>query len=200
MPPRSRARAPSTPAVTPAPGPLHTLLQRAEALSFSDTAQAEALLGRALELARAQGDPHGEGLALVILSSVYFYNSRYPEAIAANEQARALARTHQLPLIETRALSGLGINARVMGEFGQAMEHYQEALRLAQLGGDQENQMRILINIGVLRMNIGEYDLALEAQERARELAAGLGHRVGHSIATVNTVVSFTTWAATTRR
>ncbi|PTA68123.1 EAL domain-containing protein [Deinococcus arcticus] len=170
---------------------LQATLQQAEALSFSDTAQAEALLRGALAQARALRDAASEGLALVILSSVYFYNSRYAEATQANEQARALARAHNLPLIEARALSGLGINARVQGEFGQAMEHYLEALRLTQLSGDQENQMRILINIGVLRMNIGEYDLALEAQQQASELALGLGHRVGHSIATVNTVVSY---------
>ncbi|WP_235692415.1 EAL domain-containing protein [Deinococcus aquaedulcis] len=188
MPRRSQARPASG---AEAASSLQALLQQAEALSFCDTAQAEALLLGALEQARAQRNVEGEGLALVILSSVYFYNSRYADATQANQQARALARTHGLSLVEARALSGLGINARVQGEFGQAMEHYLEALRLTQLTGDQENQMRILINIGVLRMNIGEYDLALEAQRQASEVALALGHRVGHSIATVNTVVTF---------
>jgi len=60
-----------------------------------------------------------------------------------------------------------GMSAQADGEYAEAMDNYQEALKLEQ---DPIDRAYVLYNIGLIHTSNGEHDKALEAYHQALEL------------------------------
>ena len=76
-------------------------------------------------------------------------------------------------------LLGLAIIAQWQGDWEQAREHYEEALRIAQDGGDRRSEATVLFNLGELRRGQGEEAAARPLLERSLALARDLGDPTG---------------------
>jgi class 3 adenylate cyclase/tetratricopeptide (TPR) repeat protein len=140
--------------------------------------EAEAVYHRALDLMRQTADRQGEIAILAGLSEVYRRDHREAPAIAAIEQALAMARA-----LDDRACEALCLANRVYlrtSGYGQLVEmtpDAEEALRLARVCGDPKLLAEALVSLGRVLQWRGVFDRGLgylhEGVERARLTHAG---------------------------
>jgi class 3 adenylate cyclase/tetratricopeptide (TPR) repeat protein len=140
--------------------------------------EAEAVYHRALDLIRQTADRQGEIDILVGLSEVYRRDHREAPAIAAIEQALAMARA-----LGDRAGEALCLANRVYlrsSGYGQLVEmtpDAEEALHLARVSGDPKLLAEALVSLGRVLQWRGVFDRSLgylhEGVERARLTHAG---------------------------
>lgn len=80
---------------------------------------------------------------------------------------------------EGRWLNGLGLTQAALGEHRWAEEYYREALTIAEASGDLCLKVSCLGNLGVLRLNLGHPEEALQFFQEARKICAGIGDERG---------------------
>lgn len=83
-------------------------------------------------------------------------------AMTMATQARDLAVEHGLSRQHVAALIGIGVSHYFLGEYPEAFQSYQDALRLAESTGDLKQTADVLNNIGILYFVWGEHDAALD--------------------------------------
>jgi len=83
------------------------------------------------------------------------------------DQARQLAAAAGLTRLRIESLTGVGVSYYFLGEYHQALAHYQQAYDLAVGIADRRFQADALNNIGVLHFVWGEHDRALDHYFRA---------------------------------
>jgi tetratricopeptide (TPR) repeat protein len=134
--------------------------------------EAEAVYHRALDLIRQTADRQGEIDILVGLSEVYRRDHREAPAIAAIEQALAMARE-----LGDRACEALCLANRVYlrsSGYGQLVEmtpDAEEALRLARMIGDPKLLAEALVSLGRVLQWRGVFDRSLGYLHEGVELA-----------------------------
>jgi len=146
--------------------------------------EAEAIYHRALDLMRQTADRHGEIALLVAVSEVYRRDHREAAAVAAIEQALALAR-----VLGDRASEALCLANRVYlrtsgyGQLVAMTPDAEEALRLARGSGDPKLVAEALVSLGRVLQWRGVFDRSLgllhEGVELARRTHAGFLCGVG---------------------
>lgn len=104
-----------------------------------------------------------------------FSQGRYDEAVAAFEEAIAIAQELNISSAEGTLLANLGAVYDAQGLYDEALEVYQEALRLNRAIGDRESEGVTLNNIGLAYFNQSRYREALDVYQKALEINQDIG-------------------------
>lgn len=142
-----------------------SLGQSAAALVLAEQAlKIERHLGRAREIARCLGQ----------MAAILSEQQRYSDADAHLDEALDAARQ-----IGDRELEGLALQHRSrlqnnLGNYDQAVQFSQEAMRLFQQAGNLGEEMRTSNNLGLMEQNRNNLDVAQVWFEHSRKLALQL--------------------------
>jgi tetratricopeptide (TPR) repeat protein len=134
--------------------------------------EAEAVYHRALDLIQQTADRHGEIALLAELSEVYRREHRDAPAVAAIEQALAMARALGDRAGEARCLA-TRVYLRTSG-YGQLVAmtpDAEEALHLARVSGDPKPVAEALVSLGRVLQWRGVFDRSLGLLQEGVELA-----------------------------
>jgi signal transduction histidine kinase/CheY-like chemotaxis protein len=175
------------PASTRANESYDTAIERARAATFNDPAAALVHADNAIALANIEENPSDYALALWIKSDAL---TRLGKPAAAHELIN-LARDNlenprsglagRLDLTDGRALSSLGRS-------GDALLSLQRAYGIFERNGETEGMAKALTGIGVLLLEAGRYEHALEAFDEAAglEVADDLAFAIDHNRAGIH--------------
>jgi tetratricopeptide (TPR) repeat protein len=101
------------------------------------------------------------------------------ESIHWRESALAAARKLKRRSAEAAHLGNLGIAYDSLGEYGRAIEHYEQHLAIAREVGDRQGVGKDLGNMGNAYIGIGEYRRAAEYHEQALAIDREIADRRG---------------------
>jgi serine phosphatase RsbU (regulator of sigma subunit) len=90
--------------------------------------------------------------------------------ILGHEELEMARAEHQV-YWESKALNTIGASYQVKGNYIQAIDFYQQSLKIRERMNDLESVAGSLANIGGIYINIGVFDKALEYQMRSLNLA-----------------------------
>ncbi|MBB4922532.1 AfsR/SARP family transcriptional regulator [Kitasatospora kifunensis] len=162
--------------------------------SFAGFLDVEGFWHEAIELHRATiehwrstGDRRGEVRALIDLGNAHRRTAQPLRAVAAINEALALARLTDDFSGAAEALSQRGVLHGDAGEFDDALTLQREALATSRTAGDSRQSDRILNNIGLLSMFLQDNSTALAHLEAAHAGFQRLGN-VGLAAATLNNI------------
>ena len=130
--------------------------------------------------------------AMVTRADAHRGASDYEAAKTEYERAIRRARSADEPLVEARALVGLGTVARLINDFEVAREHYTAALEIARTVAEPRLEATVLNDLGMNETRHDEYAAAEGYVERSLELAREAGDRLAvarclHTLGTVAT-------------
>jgi EAL domain-containing protein (putative c-di-GMP-specific phosphodiesterase class I)/tetratricopeptide (TPR) repeat protein len=112
----------------------------------------------AYEVFREIGHTRSEAIVLQSIASIYTGAHQYERAIEYYSNANA---RHQGDLsLELSAENNIGNAYRAMGEYGQALGHFERARELAAEMESPVLEARILTNLGSMHVAFGEFDAA----------------------------------------
>ncbi len=140
--------------------------QYAEAVTFYE---------KGLEISKKIASPEGEADVLHNLGEVSRLRGQYREAMDYYSKALTTYRLLGDTRHEGITLSNIGI---VYGDWGRpdkAIEYYQQALAVFNSGGIIREEARTTMELGRIHQAREEYEEALAAFERARDLHKGMG-------------------------
>jgi predicted ATPase/DNA-binding SARP family transcriptional activator len=154
-----------------------------------DTAQAETLSERALQLAQALGDQTAEAKILWNQLIIYRNSNKAPQAVACGERALALARQLNLRQLMAFVLHDLGYAFSFMADFRQAKPLFDEASDLWREFGNLPMLGDSLVGVCLVCIFTGEYDAAIALFEETLQICqaidslwcqAGCRHNIGY--------------------
>jgi DNA-binding SARP family transcriptional activator len=137
--------------------------------------EARELYERGLTIARDNGDRPGETKALNGLARIDVEAGHHRQALDRATAALAIARETGYRIYEGIALRLLGAAHRGLGEFGTAMRHLEDALRITRAVGEADDLMASLTELAALHAATGHPDDALLLYREV--LATEDGHR-----------------------
>jgi DNA-binding SARP family transcriptional activator/tetratricopeptide (TPR) repeat protein len=120
------------------------------------------------------GYARGEGYAAMNLSAAAAFLGRADIAMAAARRCLAVAEREQLSAIRCSALTNLGVAERLRGDLPKAVDHLEEACRIARTLGLETEVLDVLAELAETKLQIGDRTGALDA---AREVVA-LRHHI----------------------
>jgi len=129
----------------------------------------------ALSVSELSADVAGCGHAENLLAIVEWKLSNLDEAERLYRRARASAQQAGEARLATMTASNLGVIATVRGDDGEARRQFESALADARRAGLADQAIGILINLGLLHMQLGRLDAAESSLAEANELATVLG-------------------------
>lgn len=91
------------------------------------------------------------------------------------------------PLLEAQLRGQAGFILAYLSRFGEGLGQLEQALPLAERSNDRLLTEKILGNLAWCYYSLGEYELALEASERARDIAASLSE-IDEQLERINTI------------
>ncbi len=149
-------------------GPLHyTLSQRASMAAMAmNVGRSRSLFERALEVARASDNRHGEANALHNIAQADYFLHDYPSAADGYQKELDVARAIDDQGAASAALFGLGSVAYVQAEYTPALGFYRDALAIYEKMDDGLSLGRTLVSIGNIQYLQADYDAALASYRR----------------------------------
>lgn len=131
----------------------------------------------ARDAAVRSGFVEGEGRALAALSHVLWLRDRYEEGDAALAQALEHARSAGANDLLARLLYTAGTLAFGRGRFGEALEHHEEAVRVARMHDDPLGEAMALHGLCETRFFVGPFSRSLADGLEADHAFRTLGDR-----------------------
>ncbi|MDT8305764.1 MAG: tetratricopeptide repeat protein [Anaerolineae bacterium] len=173
------------------------LLARSEGLGVDDTEARELRLAALRERSRLvelQGDPEEalRGLeqyyleagssehaveALNLIGDLHDGLGQERRALAAYEEALALAEAFNYTPGRAKALLGAGLTWHHLGRTEEGISQLQKALALLEQIGDEAGQMRATNRLGIAYVQAGQVDKAIDWFEKSLVLARNVGVR-----------------------
>jgi tetratricopeptide (TPR) repeat protein len=95
------------------------------------------------------------------------------------EAALEAARRLKLPSAESAHLSDLGLAYTDLGEMTQAVQCFEQCLKILLALGDRQGESNALINIGNIYFGLEETRCSIEFHERALKIRRKIGDRRG---------------------
>ena len=123
-----------------------------------------------VQVARRGGFKREEGEGLQNIANAYYFQRRFPEALAAYEQRLALERERQDDTGVAAALAGVATIRYSYAEYGEALKGYEEALALHQKADDVAGIAFVSLSIGNIGYLQGDYPAAIAAYQRSLDL------------------------------
>jgi tetratricopeptide (TPR) repeat protein len=142
-------------------------------------------LGRALELAVADGDRAAEARALASLGAVHAGRGRYTRSHEHLSRALAICRETGDRHGEGALLGNLGLLHDRLGRYEEAVDYQRQAVEVLRQTGDRRLEGYALGNLGAVFGSLGRYAEALDHLHRALEHCraandrAGIGYMLG---------------------
>ncbi|NEQ52072.1 MAG: CHAT domain-containing protein, partial [Leptolyngbya sp. SIO3F4] len=87
---------------------------------------------------------------------------------------------------EASTLNNIGIVHRLLGEYSEALENYEQSLVITQEIGGRATEASTLNNIGIVHRLLGEYSEALENYEQSLVIKREIGDRATEASTLVN--------------
>ena len=123
-----------------------------------------------VQVARRGGFKKEEGEALQNIANAFYFQRRFPEALAAYEQRLALERERQDDAGIAAALAGVATIRYSYAEYGEALKGYEEALALHQKTDDVAGIAFVSLSIGNIGYLQGDFPAAIAAYQRSLDL------------------------------
>ncbi|GAB5519601.1 MAG: hypothetical protein RhofKO_18520 [Rhodothermales bacterium] len=142
---------------------LRSLLRAAFAMVYIDEEKENVPNAVQEIIRRADGEafPWIRGRAYRVLRQYHYSSQRYPEAIAAMQQAIEWYTRADTPLWLAHAHSALGVSYRRNGQFEDALEAYAIAIPRYQEAGRLYSAADVQLNAGVASSYLGQLDVAV---------------------------------------
>ena len=141
-------------------------------------ADADAHVGRALELSLLGGDLVGRARAFIDRAWTLELRERYDEALHAARDALALFTETGHRIGRAGALNVVGWYLAMLGEYQYALTYCEQALDLLRDLGDRHAEAGTLDSLGYIHDRLGDHHLAQTRYRQAIELFNELGDRV----------------------
>ncbi|WP_431683783.1 tetratricopeptide repeat protein [Kitasatospora sp. KL5] len=167
-----------------------------EVRRFDDAIDAH---NRAADIFNDLGNRHNEGQALTNLGLALQEVRRFDDAIDAHNRAADIFTDLGNRHNEGQALTNLGLALQEVGRFDDAIDAHNRAADIfTDLGnrhgkgqalnnlGDRYSEGSALTNLGVALMEVGRFDDAIDAHNRALAIYRDLGDRHGEGSALTN--------------
>jgi tetratricopeptide (TPR) repeat protein len=123
-----------------------------------------------VQVARRGGFKREEGEALQNIANAFYFQRRFPEALAAYERRLALERERQDDAGVAAALAGVATIRYSYAEYGEALKGYEEALGLHQKTDDVAGIAFVSLSIGNIGYLQGDFPAAIAAYQRSLDL------------------------------
>jgi tetratricopeptide (TPR) repeat protein len=138
----------------------------------------------AVRVAQRIEDRVGEARGYMFLGNALGRLGRIDEELAHVEHARVLWREIGDPLGESGALNACGLAHIHQQSYHEAVECFEQSVRLRRLIGDAIGVAMIEDNLGAAYRELGQVDLAIDCHERAIAIGeqAGADRSVPHSL------------------
>lgn len=165
------------------------LMARGDALKFLGQIEpAWDVLEQAGALFRAAGDEVGWGRTRIGRLLISLDLGRVDEALRDADEARAKFAAHGAREILLRLDLNTGIVFDLLGDYRQALSHYEAALAVAETLGEagQAYLGALYTNRGYAYSYLGELDRAMADHERACEVCLARGEMHGAAVAQMN--------------
>ncbi len=159
------------------------LLKRAAVLSLiGDNEGALKDLGEGLEQAKVMNDEKREIEVIFEKARIYFFLSRYREAVETVAQCKKIAEEMNDQEKIANALNLIGNAHSKLGENEKALSYYQEALTMFKGVKDKKGVVTALNNIGIAYRGLGDYHRALKCYEDSLKEGKETGDKYRESI------------------
>ena len=129
-----------------------------------------------LALHEALGEKEGAGRAAMTLGALHDLRGEYRLALQRYGQAEAALQDSQGRDFFT-LLGEMAITYKNLGEYPQALAHYDRALEGLRRSGDKYGEMNTLLNAGNVYGILGDFERAVEQYERSLSMARALNER-----------------------
>ncbi|MGB3534461.1 MAG: tetratricopeptide repeat protein [Microcoleaceae cyanobacterium] len=96
-------------------------------------------------------------------------------------ESHVLAQTHKERKAEADRLLNQGIQQLNTSQFREALQSWQEALKIYQEIGDRKGEADCLNNLGLVYSNLGEYQKAIEYHQQSLTIKQEIGDRNGEA-------------------
>jgi TolB-like protein len=155
-------------------GALGTLIIVLQSLAQFD--EAVRLFERVLEINRSLDDHEKEAEALLSMAAVYLRTTDYSRVRDLTDEGLAIARKRGNASFEASCIVLLGAVCYDLGDFGEALRHYEDSLRILNRLGVQGGRIAaVFINIAAVHAARGDYRKAIELWETLQEQGEGKG-------------------------
>jgi DNA-binding SARP family transcriptional activator/tetratricopeptide (TPR) repeat protein len=145
--------------------------------ALGDDRGAEVVHRRALDVCRSLEDRRGEGDNLDNLGGVSFARGDFRAAIELYASALAIRRATDDPWGVSISLSNMGDAYRALGEHGRALELIEESIAVNEAAGVVRNEATTRQSRGLVLMDLGRLDDALDELLAAERMHRELGDR-----------------------
>jgi tetratricopeptide (TPR) repeat protein len=129
---------------------------------------------KALTLSQSVGDVIHQSLSLTSTGMLKNWEGEYVQAAQFQSEGLRIAREHNLLVPLLRGLFGYGVILTGQGEYDGALAVLEEGVALSEKVGDKFWSHRLLNSLGWLHMEVGNFDWALDFNQRG---AAGAQQR-----------------------
>jgi tetratricopeptide (TPR) repeat protein/predicted Ser/Thr protein kinase len=137
------------------------------AIRMANYPEAKQRCERAMEMARAAGNPNQQIAAELTLSESAFTQGNVAEGQRLASEALEIARSNGLESLTARSLIQLGNVAFVKGNYDQARGYFEQALEFARRYGQRRQEARALSAMGSLAMQQGNVEEAVRRVQPA---------------------------------
>ncbi len=161
----------------------------AEAQRNQDAAGMLPTSERAVAAAETADDPDLLALALIVRTDALRLSGAMKEALAAAEQAVALARAHELRQREGAALLRLGFVLDALSDFDAATVALRAATTVMEALGNQAGVASAFNSLGIVRSRAGDTEAGITYYTRARQIHEQLGESPVQVIQVLNNLV-----------
>ena len=155
---------------------LVTLVARhADAFAIANQfAAAQRIYEITIELATRLGDTRAEAEAWQNLGNAFYFQRRYPDALAAYSRRLDIERARKDEAGVANATLGIATVLYSQFDYAEAIARYREALAIQERLGDTPGIATTLISTGNVQFIQGDFGGALADYRRSRELFHGL--------------------------
>jgi tetratricopeptide (TPR) repeat protein len=123
-----------------------------------------------------------EGESLIQLAQIALHQGQCGQAGQHLQMAQKnLAETGDRR-VEARSLNGLGTVYKLLNDYPQSIEYYQQALAMNQLTGNRSGQAACLSDLGDVSLKQGDYANAKSYQQQGLTICQLIGNRRGEAI------------------
>jgi tetratricopeptide (TPR) repeat protein len=146
--------------------------------ALGDVENAKKYLQYYLDAAQALGRKSERANASNVFGLLYLETIKdYDQAMGYFQEALSLGRLIGYRLMEGVASANIAVVYSRQGHYREALARHEEALKLVREFKDNYLEMQGLNEMGETHLGLKQYDLALDCQNKAAEIAAFLGVR-----------------------
>jgi tetratricopeptide (TPR) repeat protein len=132
---------------------------------------------RAIEKMQHQGSESPFIAVFKQYGSLLDDQSQFTKAAQAYENSLTLAKKYKDKRAEAKALNGLGVLQRTLGNYSKAIDFHIQSLEIEQIIGDKKGISRSLNNLGGIYRCLGDYSRAIDYHNQALEIGECIGNQ-----------------------